>query len=326
MSVSNPERFDQFMNRALHDPVRGYYARRIRGLGGRGDFTTSPMLSGLPARAIAAWAVRAMKESSCRDLVEIGPGEGILAEAVMGCLPWSVRWRTRLHLVETSAPLMEIQKKRLGKRAIWHRTPAEALQACRGRAVMFSNELVDAFPVRRFEKTTDGWLEVGVETGPAGRVGECLLPVASLPESSVFSQDFRDGQRVEVHDSYRDWLAGWMPLWKAGRMLTVDYGATVDRVYQRRPFGTLRGYLMHQRVEGAGIYQNIGMQDLTADVNFTDLAEWTRPWTEDCRLMEFSEFLAGFSRAGHAADARFLDSGDAGGAFMVLDQKRRRDP
>ena len=70
------------MERALHDPNHGYYARKIRGIGRRGDFTTAPMLSGLPARAIANWALRAMRETDCRHLIEIGPGDGRLAAAV----------------------------------------------------------------------------------------------------------------------------------------------------------------------------------------------------------------------------------------------------
>jgi hypothetical protein len=35
------ETIEQFMSRALHDPVRGYYARNIRSIGARGDFTTA---------------------------------------------------------------------------------------------------------------------------------------------------------------------------------------------------------------------------------------------------------------------------------------------
>ena len=60
MRPSSPIAFEEFMRRALYDPVRGYYSRRITGVGKRGDFTTAPMLSEAPARAIAAWAARAM--------------------------------------------------------------------------------------------------------------------------------------------------------------------------------------------------------------------------------------------------------------------------
>lgn len=320
MPPAGPIPFEQFMRRALYDPQRGYYARRITGVGRRGDFTTAPMLSDTPARAVAAWAAKALRETGCRDLIEIGPGEGTLAAAVRKHLPWHLRWRTRLHLVETSKPLMEIQQQLLGNRATWHASPAAALAACGGRAVLFSNELVDAFPVRRFRKTADGWRELAVSFDPHGNAAESLMPPAPLPESSGFSENHPPGQSIEVHDSYRRWLADWLPLWKAGRMLTIDYGSTADRLYHRRPNGTLRAYLLHQRLEGPAIYQNPGRQDLTADVNFTDLVNWSKPWTDNPELADFSEFLDGFDPR---ADGDLTDKHGAGGAFLALSQECR---
>lgn len=320
MRSSTPITFEEFMRRALHDPQRGYYARRITGVGRRGDFTTAPMLSEAPARAIARWAARALRETGCRDLIEIGPGEGKLAAAVLKHLPWHTRWRLRLHLVETSQPLARIQRDLLGNRAVWHDSPADALTSCDGRAVVFSNELVDAFPVRRFRKTDAGWQELAVSFDPSGTASETLMPPALLPESTGFSENHAPGQWIEVHDSYHRWLASWLPQWKAGRMLTIDYGSTADTLYQRHPHGTLRGYLLQQRLNGPEIYQNIGRQDLTADVNFTDLMKWSEPWIDGQVLQTFAEFLRDSAKP---ADHTLTDEHGAGGAFLVLDQKCR---
>jgi SAM-dependent MidA family methyltransferase len=313
--------FEEFMRRALHDPQRGYYARRIPGIGRGGDFTTAPMLSIALARAIAAWAVQAMRETGCRDLIEIGPGVGRLAAAVLRHLPWGLRWKTRLHLVESSASLTEIQKKHLGRRARWHESPAAALAACNGRAVIFSNELVDAFPVRLFEKSADGWREVAVAFDAAGIATESLMSPAPLPPSSGFLENHPPGQRIEVHDSYRQWLADWLPLWKVGRMLTIDYGSAAQTLYQRRPRGTLRGYLLQQRMEGPAIYQNSGRQDLTADVNFTDLIDWSASWTCESQLRSLAAFIRGFHDPQDPADRELCDENGAGAAFMVLEQQ-----
>lgn len=307
---------------ALHHPQTGYYARRISGVGKRGDFTTAPMISDLPARAIAKWAAAAMRETGCRNLIEIGPGEGKLAEGVLQNLPWFTRLKTRLHLVETSTPLTGLQQKRLGNRATWHREMSDALAACDGKAVIFSNELVDAFPVRRFQKTGEGWQEIGVTKNDAGKFCEILLPVSRLPESSVFAQPFKTSQIVEVHESYRDWQNRWISNWKTGRMLTIDYGGTIDPLYHRRPTGTLRAYLLQQRLEGSLIYENPGRQDLTADVNFTDLIKWSEPWSSESQLRPFGEFLRPFADLKNPADLALLDETGAGGAFQVLDQKR----
>ena len=316
MNFKSPVPFEHFMAWALHDPKEGYYARRISGVGPRGDFTTAPMLSDAPARAIAAWAARALKETGCRDLIEIGPGEGTLAAAVRQFLPWQARWKTRLHLVETSAPLIERQKSLLGKHAIWHRHVSEALAACGGRAVIFSNELVDAFPVRRFQKSTAGWQELAVRYDESRRAHESLLAPAPLPDSSGFLASLALGQLIEVHESYQRYLGEWLPQWKSGRMLTIDYGAEADRIYHRRPYGTLRAYLLQQRLDGPAIYENPGRQDLTADVNFTDLQNWSKPWVGEQTLMSLREFLDG------PVQHPFREHDGAGEAFLVLEQKK----
>ena len=306
-----PVPFEQFMARALHDPQHGYYARRITAVGRHGDFTTAPMLSAAPARAIAAWAAKALRETGCRNLIEIGPGEGTLAAAVLKNLPWHLRWKIRLHLVETSAPLAGRQRELLGNRATWHRTALDALTACGGNVVIFSNELVDAFPVRRFQKTTIGWQELAVHFDVQRRYHESLLPLGPLPDSSGFLESHPIGQWIEVHDSYRRYLAEWLPVWNSGRMLTIDYGATAENLYHRRLRGTVRAYLLQQRLEGPAIYDNPGRQDLTADVNFTDLRNWSEPWVREQKLMSFGEFLQDPP-----------DEQSAGEAFLVLDQKR----
>lgn len=321
MKIDTPVPFEEFMAWALHDPKHGYYARRISGVGRGGDFTTAPMLSDAPARAIAAWAAVALRETGCRDLIELGPGEGTLAAKVIHFLPWHLRWRTRLHLVETSGPLQERQRKLLGKRAIWHPSAAAALKACGGRAVIYSNEFVDAFPVRRYQKTAKGWQELAVRFDQSRRIHESLLPPAPLPQSSIFLDSHPLGQWVEVHESYQKYLATWLPAWTAGRMLTIDYGAEAPEIYNRKPRGTIRAYLLQQRLEGAAIYENPGRQDLTADVNFTDLQNWSAPWVDHQRLVTFREFISTFAKA---SDEAMQDPAGAGGAFLVLEQTRKK--
>ena len=307
------------MERVLHDPLHGYYAQRIRGIGRRGDFTTAPTLSAAPARAIAAWAARMLRETGCRDLIEVGPGEGTLAAAVLRHLPWPLRWKTRLHLVESSPSLTAIQQKLLGRRARWHRSMPDAIAACSGRAVIFSNELVDAFPVRRFQLTADGWRELAVAFDASHRPHEYLLPQAPLPPSSSFQQPHPVGQWIEVHDAYRLWLHSWLPAWHAGHLLTIDYGAPATDIYHRRPNGTLRAYLFQQRLEGAAIYDHPGRQDLTADVNFTDLAAWGTPWAAAASELPLCDFLRPFTDPASPADLSLLDAHGAGSAFLVLD-------
>ena len=224
--------------------------------------------------------------------------------------------RVRLHLVERSQPLREKQQALLGNRVHWHDSVEDALAACSGRACIYSNEFADAFPVRRFRREDDGWSELYLT--PAEDWRRC----DTLPDSTVFDCPHPPGQIAEVNEAYHHWLAGLLPAWQAGRMLTIDYGSVVESLYQRRPRGTLRAYLFQQRLEGPAIYENPGRQDLTADVNFSDLLRWTAPGLETVSLHSQRDFLLPHADPAAAADAHAIDPGGAGSAFLVLDQRR----
>lgn len=311
-----PLRFDRFMAAALHDPERGYYARRIRKVGARGDFSTTASISPVLARAIAAWAVKALRETQCRDLIELGPGNGTLAAGVLRNLPW---WkRPRLHLVESSAPLREHQRKLLGDKVRWHDTVEAALAACGGNACLYSNEFVDAFPVRRFRKEPGGWTEQHLTPD-----ADHWFPADDLPESSSFDRDWPDGQIVEVHDSVHEWLGSMLSAWNRGRMLTIDYGSEVDGLYHRQPAGTFRAYFHHQCLTGPEALARPGHQDLTADVNFTDLQRWSETSASTLSLRTQAEFLRPFADSDDDAQRFITHSDGAGSAFLVLDTERR---
>lgn len=314
MTEDHRETFEAFMARALYDPHTGYYSRNLRGIGQRGDFTTFPQRSDLLARAISSWAAAALAEHRCRHLIEIGPGLGTLASAVLANLPLIHRLRIRLHLVETSPRLTAIQKKSLGHRAVFHSSMESAISACNGKAVIYSNELVDAFPVRVFTKHQNSWREISITRTINGPV-ETSIPADPLPPSSIFLRPFQTGQRVEVHDSYRKWLARWLPSWKKGEMLTIDYGASSDKLYHRQPSGSLRAYLLHQPLVGNRILENAGLQDITADVNFTDLLNWSAPRLASDPILNLNTFLRQ-----HAA-TRDHDLVESAEYFQVLRQR-----
>ena len=315
---ATPMRLDRFMAAALHDPDRGYYARRIREVGRRGDFSTAATLSPALGRAVSRWATAALSATSCRNLIELGPGSGVLAAAVRSGLPRLRRWRTRIHLVEQSEPLRTQQRDLLGDRVCWHPTLAAALDACDGRACLYSNEFFDAFPIRRFRRHSGGWQESWVSPGE-----ELWRETADLPGSSVFARDWAEGQIVEVHEGVRDWLHESLSHWRQGRMLTIDYGSEVDGLYHRRPAGSLRGYLYHQAIEGNECFLRPGHQDLTCDINFTDLRHWSSRWCASLALTTQAEFLADAMDPRDAGDRAAADPAGAGGAFLVWEAERR---
>jgi SAM-dependent MidA family methyltransferase len=309
-------RFDHFMQSALYHPERGYYTSCIQSVGdtraGNADFTTTPQLSNSLARAIAA----AFRESDQKHLIEVGPGTGRLSSSIRKALPFLNRHLTQQHLVEIS-PVLRKQQRKAVPQAQHHATLQEALEEAGGQAFIFSNELVDTFPVRIFKRQDDSYQELHLEKSKEG-IRETFSDAESLPDSTQFRGDVLSGQRLEIHDSYREWLASWLPFFESGRLLTIDY-ALPDRPPRD---GTLRGYFRHDRLDGSQLYQNAGHIDLTTDVCFPDLIHWgdqlglTTAWQSPQ-----SEFLAPFL-TNTTADEYLSHPDGPGEAFQVLMQER----
>ncbi len=315
--------FESFMRAALFDPQHGYYSRQILTVGAKGDFATATTLSSTLARAIGDWVMTQHRTKNLPlNLIEIGAGDGSLARHLLKSLPLWTRLKCKYHIVETSAPLRQQQAKRLSRKVRWFDSPKDALTSCGGEAIIFHNELVDAFPVRRFEKKEEGWEECWIELGSQGK-REYTCPSSPLPASSAFDQGYQTGQRIEVLESYQTWLKEWLPDWKRGEMLTIDYGDPIERLYHRRPKGTLRAYLFHQTLSGMDIYQNPGRQDMTSDVNFTDLANWGNSLgLQNAPLQTQADFIRKFA-SDSLEDQYLLDESGPGKEFKVLHQSKR---
>jgi SAM-dependent MidA family methyltransferase len=324
------------MAAALFDPEGGYYSRNIRDIGRHGDFSTTATLHPVLGQALAAWIGAGLKQSGMKPpwhIIEVGGGNGALAAQILKALPWRIRWRLHYHLVEKSPVLERLQRQRLRVCPVrWHRGMEESLEEAKGEALIFSNELVDAFPAVVVRKSGGIWRECALEEKGTG-LGSCMrevdalrLPTASF--QALYWTEAVEGQCCELHASYREWMQAWAPRWKRGRMLTIDYGGTLPELYHRRPSGTLRAYFAHQILEDLEVFARPGLQDITADVNFSDLQTWGEElgW-ENAYCCTQADFLRAWAHESCKPSARrpeieFLLSADgAGGAFRVLEQR-----
>ncbi|MEK7238907.1 MAG: SAM-dependent methyltransferase, partial [Nitrospirota bacterium] len=159
------------------------------------------------------------------------------------------------------------------------------------RGCIFSNELLDAFPVHIIEIVNEDYpspTPLPQGEGVRGRVKEIYVAfdgnkIIELKQdiSSIdiinyikeFSIDIPNGYRTEINLKIKDWLKEISEILTEGFILTIDYGYTAEEYYdEERTKGTLLCYYKHQVNENP--YENIGEQDITAHVNFSSLRKW----------------------------------------------------
>lgn len=315
---------ERYFQEALYHPEFGYYSRNIRTVGRRGDFATAATLGEALGNGIAHWLAANRLPGSKWHVIEAGAGNGELARTVLRRLGiWRRRGLT-YHIVESSPVLQAEQQRAIPQYHVqWHRDMNEALAAGEGRALIFSNELIDAFPARVFEFDGRDWHEIAVRINDKS-VSECVID-RPRPQSTAFEIPASAGQRVEVQTTAAEWIATWSEAVHDARLLTIDYGDTVPGLYHRRPQGTVRAYFHHQRFDGPAVYQRFGKQDITCDVNFSDLRAWTERlgWKTDF-LSTQTDFLKvhGGMRSTGLHDAQLAGHSGAGEAFKVLIQSR----
>ena len=252
-----------YMAACLHHPQFGYYASRPR-LGAEGDFITAPLVSQMFGELIGLWAAETwmrMGAPARFRLVEMGPGDGALmsdilraGRAIPGFLDAADLW-----LVETSPPLREAQRAKLGDRQ-W----ASALAGVPGGAplILVANELLDCLPARQFVRMVDGWAERRVGLSPDGGLTFGLAP----PPNGFMPSDAPPGSLLE-------WSEPTVVLGaEVGRRVASDGGAALFIDYGRDEPGygdTLQALIAHEKVSPL---DRPGEADLTVHADFPTFA------------------------------------------------------
>jgi SAM-dependent MidA family methyltransferase len=274
--------FAEFMAACLYEPGLGYYTSPGRKVGAEGDFYTSSNVSALFGRLIAREIVRMdelLGSPDRFDLVEVGAGNGRLAGDILDYLDTEapgIYQRLTCRLVEAEPTLRPIQEAMLGSRhalrTVWH--AAEELEAgtLRFTGCLYSNELIDSFPVHLVEMTPDGLREVYVALRDDDFAEEFGEP--STPELAAYLErigvTLLEGKRAELNLAAPRWLAAVAQTLRRGFVLTIDYGyPAIDLFSPARLAGTLLCYHRHQVEESP--YVRPGEQDITSHVDFTTL-------------------------------------------------------
>jgi SAM-dependent MidA family methyltransferase len=291
--------FDRFMESALYAPGLGYYVAGAVKLGRHGDFVTAPEISPLFGRCLAAQCAEVLERLGGGDLLELGAGTGTLAVEVLHALEHRDTLPGRYLILEPSPDLQERQRTliqermpHLAERCAWLPRLPPTL-----RGVVLANEVLDAMPVHRFNIRDDGGIEEVFVTERAGAFLEITAPVRSpgLADAvtALQAEDYAraPGYGSEINLRLPPWMKALGRTLDAGLVLLVDYGYPRPAYYQPdRTMGTLMCHLRHQAHSDP--YTHIGLQDITAHVDFTAVAE--------------AGVAAGFDLAGFTTQANFL--------------------
>ncbi|HWM25324.1 MAG TPA: SAM-dependent methyltransferase [Chthoniobacterales bacterium] len=292
-----PVMFDWFMEQALYHPVLGYYSSGRCAIGRRGDYFTNVSVGPLFGRLLGAQFVE-MWESLGRPedfaIVEQGAHHGDFARDVLGAVRErapDLSSKLRYRIIEPFPILRERQGVALrdfSGKVTWEKSLDDLEPFC---GVHFSNELLDAMPVRLLSRTdsegrasarpglaaaspSDNWQERCVaESGDEFRfVLEPITDAELRLHLETVPHDLSGPYETEVNLAALKWLEALAQKLNRGYVLTVDYGYSRENYYApERISGTLRCYAHHRIVPSP--LTDLGQVDITAHVDWTSLTE-----------------------------------------------------
>ena len=268
--------FAAYMDLVLYAPGLGYYAAGAHKLGAGGDFVTAPELSPVFARCLATQCAQVLAGLGGGEILEIGAGSGALAADVLQALAGSAALPVRYRILETSPDLRARQAARLAAlpdglagRVEW----LDAVPPTPFEGVILANEVLDALPVERVRVLAEGVEELGVAATAAG------FALVARPASHELTRAVAElgvalpaGYVSEACLRLGAWLESVTAPLARGAALFIDYGFARRAYYAPdRDGGTFACFHRHRRHEDP--FVNVGLQDLTAWVDFTRVAE-----------------------------------------------------
>ena len=289
--------FATFMHMALYLPSLGYYSGDAKKFGKGGDFVTAPEISLLFAKTLARQAAQVLTQTSgnylIANILELGAGTGKLATEMLLELQQLNTLPAQYFILEVSDHLQKIQhetlKNRLSadlfKRVVWLDTlPTNFV------GLIIGNEVLDAIPVHLIVNTAAGLCERGVSFEQELVWQDKPLQKAKLYDE-VSTYSLPNHYLTEVCPAAAGLINSLADCLKQGVILLLDYGFGAAEYYHpQRNQGTLMCHFQHYA--HANPFINLGLQDITAHVNFSAIAD--------------AGIAQGLSLAGYCNQASFL--------------------
>jgi len=274
--------FYDFMKTTLYEPNLGYYTKDRTKIGKAADFYTSSSVGPVFGKTIANTFVELLSYISDHHytILEIGGGDGRFARDVLNGIKEknkSFYEKTTYFMIETSPFHQKIQEEQV-KDHFDHMKWVDCLEDIPQpfEGVIFSNELVDAFPVHMVQMKNGELQEVFVTWDEEQqKFIEILDHVTDLSIDQYFKKqniELKEEQIAEVNIDAIEWLQSISRFLHKGYLITIDYGYPAEELYaSHRQNGSLMCY--HKHLANDNPYQNIGDQDITTHVNFSALMD-----------------------------------------------------
>lgn len=276
IETDGPISFARYMEQALYEPGLGYYMAGAAKFGADGDFITAPEVSPLFGAALAR-QIRSVLQQQGGGILELGAGSGKLALSILQAL--SDIPGLRYTILEPSAELAYRQQQLLRShlatgvmdRICWIDTLPQGFTG-----VIIANEVMDALPVERFIKGAEG--EALQRLCVSSNLAYVQVPAPDSLQQAVdtiesdLPQPLPAAYCSEVCLYLKPWLASLAQSLAGGVLLLVDYGYPRREYYlPERKHGTLACYYRHRAHDDPFFWP--GLQDITAHVDFTAVAE-----------------------------------------------------
>ncbi|MDP2694161.1 MAG: SAM-dependent methyltransferase [Gallionella sp.] len=291
--------FARYMELALYAPGLGYYTAGAHKFGEAGDFVTAPELSPLFGRTLARQAAEIMA-ASAPHILELGAGSGKLAADMLGELERLGSLPDSYAILEVSADLRARQQALLKTRLPHLLERIHWLDALPEKfsGAVVANEVLDALPVHLVHwhvgrdssrQSSDVGMnpdlhnheraiyERGVAIGDSGfGANNFIWQERAIGDAALLHA----AQQITVPDDYvgeiclaaHGLVNSLASCLEQGALLFIDYGFGAREFYHpQRSSGTLMCHYRHHAHDDPFFLP--GLQDITAHVNFTGIAE-----------------------------------------------------
>lgn len=272
------------MAMSLFEPGLGYYVSGSQKFGASGDFVTAPEISPLFSYCLARQCSEILTHitpDSQKSILEFGAGSGVMAADILLEMEQLGQLPDCYYILEVSADLKQRQYETLQTKAghlIDRVNWLEQLPDSPFTGIVLANEVLDAMPVHRFYKDSTNKHHTVGEYYVAVEDSRFVWRQGALSNEKL--QDIVNNIQDQLPNDYSSeinlaataWVASIASCLHKGVVLIIDYGFPRHEYYHpQRDKGTLMCHYRHHSHPDPFFYP--GLQDITAHVDFTAVAE-----------------------------------------------------